>query len=657
MSKTRLGKGGIRARSITRLIFLIFLALCFSRFSTPCLAEKQEKQTVITSDTLEYSIKTSTYFATGNVNVQSDGTTVEADEMTYNEQTGDITAIGSVKYKDPVASIQASRAELNINTKTGRLYDAEILFVEDNYHIYGRQIEKKGDIYYVSPEASFTTCDGPVPAWCFKGRDINLTAGKEIKARDVSFRIKDVPVLYVPYIKLPLLSERQTGFLIPSLGYSNTRGTSVRVPFFWAISGNRDATFIMDFYSKRGFGEGLEYRYIKPGDVNGTMWLYHIRDTSLDKDFFEMKASHKQRNPSGLGGYLNINYVNEKDFFREFELELETRSNRFLESTGEISLPLTNSRLYLLAQYLVDLKSGTDTPPQKLPEAGFVIHPTKLGDFWVSATAAFSNFWRDEGVFGQRLDIYPRIVHMFGQDVVVTQNLGVLGSAYSLHRSEDDFLHRENFDYTAVAKTRLFKKYMSFTHILEPSVSYRFISDRDEAPLFDSTELIQKTSEIELSLLNRLIDEKGEFIVMKVSQAYDTYLHDRPFLPLKLQVGIRRPILLRFDASYDVHRGELESINSDLFVKVSLATLLVGQRYNRFNDISTIVAGVGIRPFKTISLGGRAWYDAEEQEVREIAVNMRYDQKCWGLYMEFYKRPGDFTAAVMFDLKGISGAL
>jgi LPS-assembly protein len=654
MRIARGGKGEARARLTTYHIFLVILIVYCFLTDSPCLAAEE---TIITSDTLEYSKKTSTYVATGNVKVQREDTTIEADEMIYNEQTGDVTAIGSVKYTDPTVSIQASRVELNLNSKKGKLYDAEILFPEDNYHVAGGEIEKRGETYYVSPDARFTTCDGPIPAWCFKGKDINLNVGKEIKARDVSFRINDVPVLYIPYMKASLLSERQTGFLIPSVGYSNTRGASVRVPFFWAISNDRDATFILDFYSKRGIGEGIEYRYIKPDDVTGTLWLYHIRDTSLKKDFFEMKASHEQRSPSGLGGYLNINYVNEKDFFREFELELETRSNRFLESTGEVSLPLTNSRLYLLAQYWVDLKEESDPPSQKLPEAGFVVHPTSLGDFWVSATATFSNFWRDEGVFGQRFDVYPQILYMFGKDVVVTQNLGVRGSAYSLYRSEDDFIHRENLEYAIVANTRLFKKYTSFTHILEPSISYHLITDSDEAPLFDSTELLKKTSEIELSLLNRFIDERGEFMVMRVSQAYDTHLEDRPFLPLKLEVGIRRLLSLRFDASYDVHEGELESVNSDLSLKVSQIKFSVGQRYNRRDDISTYVVGIGLSPFKVLSLGGRVWYDADEREVREFAVNMRYDQKCWGVYMEFYKRPGDFTAAVMFDLKGISGAL
>lgn len=650
-----------RARSITHgakrvesLLYKVCIINIFSclLFFTYCLAEEQ---TIITADNLEYSKKTSTYVATGNVKVQRDDMLIEADEMEYNEQTGDVIAIGSVKYTDATVSFQASRVELNINSKTGKFYDAEILFIADNYRIAGREIEKKGEKHYVSPEARFTTCDGPKPEWCFEGKDVDLIVGEELKAKGVSFRIMDIPLLYAPYLKAPFLTERQTGFLIPSAGYSDKRGVMLRVPFYWAISEDSDATFIADVYTEIGIGQGVEYRYVKPKDTSGIWWLYHIRDNNDKKKYFEMKATHEQRSSDSLGGFLNINYVNEKDFFRKFELDLETRTNRFLESTGEISLPLTNSRLYLLAQYWVDLKEEETIPPaQKLPEGGFVIHPTNLGDFWLSATTTVANFWRDEGVYGQRIDIYPQMLYMFGSDVVVTQKLGARGAAYALHRSEDDFIQRANLEYAIVTNTRLFKQYKTFTHVLEPSISYHFISDSDDAPLFDSTELFKKTSQIELSLLNRFIDRRGEFMVMKLSQAYDTYDHEKPFLPLTLEVGLRRPLALRLDASYDVHEGEIESVNSDLFLTVFQANLSLGQRYNKSDDILTFVGGIGFSPVKSLSVGGRIWYDAKEKDIQEVAVNMRYKRKCWGLHMEFIKSPGDLTFLFMFDLQGIT---
>ena len=42
-------------------------------------------------------------------------------------------------------------------------------------------------------------------------------------ARGVTFRVKDVPVLYVPYFVFPANTQRQSGFLLPRVGYSNRR--------------------------------------------------------------------------------------------------------------------------------------------------------------------------------------------------------------------------------------------------------------------------------------------------------------------------------------------------------------------------------------------------------------------------------------------------
>jgi LPS-assembly protein len=644
-----------KSKKYKKIIFIIILLTAYCLlFTVYCFAEEQ---TTITSDTLEYSKETGTYYAKGNVNIKKNDIRIEADEIQYNEKTSDAIATGSVKYYDPDTSITASRAELNLEKKTGTLYDAEILFKKDNYRIKGKEIDKRSEKYYFSPEATFTTCDAPVPAWCFQGKNINAVTGEEIKADKVSFRIKDIPLLYIPYLRASLLNERQTGFLPPKLGYSNSRGGFIGIPFYWAISENQDATFKLDIYTKKGVGEGFEYRYVEPDNVKGNLWLYHIRDTSLDKDFFEIKASHEQRNAEGIGGFLDINYVNEKDFFREFEYNLEGRTNRFLQSTGEVTLPFTNSRLYLLSQYWVDLEGGSSDPPQRLPEVGFVLNPTKIGSFWVSAETSASNFWRDEGMHGQRLDVYPRISYETGSDVTFLQTLGLRETAYSLQEDQDSSLHRESLEYNILTHTRFIKRYGSFTHILEPSLGYTLITDSEDLPVFDSTELFKKTSTVELSLLNRFINSNGEFMIIKASQGLDTYLGDRPFLPFRLEIGIRRPVSLRLDTSYDVRTGKLESINSDLGMNLYNTMVSIGQRYNRQDDISTYVVGIGLHPFKSLYTEGRIWYDENENRLSDISLKIIYSGQCWGMNMTLVKRPGDFTAAVMFELKGVSKGL
>jgi LPS-assembly protein len=637
------------------IFFAILLpTIHFSLFTDFCYAKEE---TVITSETLEYFEDTSTYVAKGSVKVSSEDKTIESDEMTYNVQTSDVIATGNVRYDDAETVFIASKMELNLERETGRLYDAEILFKTDNYHVSGKEIEKRGEKSYFAPEATFSTCDEPTPAWSFKGKDVDLLVGERLKAKHVSFHIKDVPALYAPYFVLPFQTERETGFLMPIIDYSSSRGVHINIPFFWAISENKDATVILDMYTKRGIGEGLEYRYIEPSGTKGNWWLYHIKDTELNKDFLEVRSLHEQRSKEGLGGYLSINYVNREDFYRQFSPYLEIRTLRFLQSTGEISLPLKNSRMYLLSQYWIDLEGGMRPPPQRLPEAGYVLNPTKAGPFWFSGTATVTNFWRDEDVIGQRLDIYPRILYKLGNEIVLTQALGFRETVYSLHRSEESSPHREAIEYSAVAHTSLIKRYNSITHVIEPSIGYTLITDSENLSLFDSTELFKKTSTVELSLINRFFNKGREFVILRASQAFDANLGDRPFLPFKLEVGIKRPVSLRIDTTYDVHEGKLDSINSDLRFSVSKGVILAGQRYNRLEDVIFYKAGFELTPYKPWYVRGNIWYDAEQKKVGDITLDLRYSGQCWGVNMGFVKRPHDYTFSVMFELKGISKGL
>lgn len=389
--------------------------------------------------------------------------------------------------------------------------------------------------------------------------------------------------------------------------------------------------------------------------MKGNWWLYHIEDTELHENFYEVKALHEQRSADGIGGFLSLNIVNEKDFYREFSPRLDIRTNRFLESTGEISSPFTNSRVYLLSQYWIDLKENSTPAAEKLPEAGYVLYPSKIGQFWFSTTATLSNFWRNEGVYGQRLDIFPNLSYRVGSDVVVLQTLGLRETAYSLHGGEDNSPHRESVDYNIVAQTRLLKKYEHFTHVLEPSIGYHLITGSESLPIFDSTEVFSKTSEIELSLLNRFINDSGEFMVLRASQGFDSEKGDRPSLPFRLEVGIKKPLSLRMDASYDVNTGRLENINSGVSVKLWKTTISAGQSYDRQNSVNFYTAGVGINPYKPLFAEAKLWYDAKQKELGEFSLDIKYVSQCWGLNMQVTKRPGDFSVAFMFELKGLGG--
>ena len=647
-------------------VFLI-LILCSPLFTSHCNAG--DTDIVITSDTLEYFSETKKCVVKGSVKVEREDATIEADEMVYFEETGDVTATGNIRYDDPQTFFTAKNAEMNMEKKTGKLYDADIFIKDDNYYLKGAVIERKAENeFYSRDETNVTTCDGPVAAWCFRGKEMNLLVNDQFTGRDVSFLVKDVPLFYSPYLWAPINKDRKTGFLIPAVSNSNKRGLGISIPFFWAIAENRDATFIVDAYSRQGIGTGMEYRYIEPGGIRSAWWLYHIRDQNLKRDFTEFRALHDDRSSGGIGLFLNANVVSEKDYYREIVThkdlydeinpDKEKQLKRFLETTAELNIPFNNARAYLLAQYWQDLKYATGDVPQKLPEIGFVMNYTRLGSFLISAEAAAANLWRKDGVSARRLTVYPTVLHSIGSDVVLSQIVAARGTAYDYYNDAGSNSNNERlvFEYDGNIHARFIKRYDSFTHIIEPTIRYHYISDsaNDYQYTFDEWELHGKTSRVELSLLNRFLVKGKELVTARITQPLDINNGDRPFSPLEFELGTQKPVPAKVSVSYDVNTGQIQTVSSDIKVLFSNASLSVGQRYNRPEDIMVYRAGVEVQPVKPIQAGLEVRYDAKGEGLRQVGAYVQYTSQCWGVRIEAVKKPGDFSVQVKFDLFGVT---
>lgn len=649
---------------ILGIIFFVFLFIPYG-----------VRATEIVADHLEYLGQEYKYIATGNVQIKRDDATLKADRIILYDKTSDAEAIGNVRYEDDKAIIITEKAEINIDNKTGRLYNALIFFKEGNYWITGNNLKKISENHYYANEATFTTCnpketdlslvkDNVSPLektdWCFKGSNVDILLGERLTANNVTYRIRGFPVLYTPYLWAPVQRERHTGFLFPVLGISNKKGFQFSPSFFWAIDENRDATFYVDIFTKRGIGKGIEYRYL---DFNGkgNFYAYHIRDRELKKDFFELRA-YNEYHDSYIKSFLDINYVNHDDFFKEYSPQRDIRISRFLQSSGEVEFSLENSRLYILGQYWRDLKSEESVIPQRLPEIGYFLKPTKIEPFLFSMKADISNFYRKEGERGQRLDINPKISYLIGDQIRLFQAISLRESIYNLTRSNDfdSFMHRESFEYSAILTTRFLKRYGSFLHIIEPSLSYRFIPKTKALPLFDSIELFNNQSLAEFSIYNQFVFDRAT-LYLRLTQPYDFNQEDsRSLLPTKLEASINGPLRIRADMTYNFDKKRMETINSELGLNIFKDTIIsIGERYDRFNKILFYKASIDSVLSKKLSMGASLWYDAKEKGLRDSQLRVRYEEQCWTTNIILSRRPGDETRPVeynfivLLELKGI----
>lgn len=649
-----------------------------------CLLPDLSWATTITADHMEHFQEEDKYVATGNVRIEKEGTVLIADRVILYKKTSETEASGNVIYEDNETFINTERADLNLDSKTGKLYNALIFFKKGNYWVNGENMRKIKEDHYYATAATLTTCDSDAfsnPDWCFKGSNVDIIVGKKLTADNVTYRVKGLPILYSPYLWTPVKTERETGFLFPIIGNSSQKGFQFSPAFFWAIDDNKDATFYMDYYAKRGVGKGMEYRYLD-FDNGGRWYAYHLNDTKLKRNFYEFKGAHEHK-IGDITGFVDINYVNHEEFYREDFVSKEDvqrrdlRIQRFLQSTGEVSAPLPDGRLYLLGQQWIDLKEGHTAVPKRLPEFGYVVNPTNIGPLMFTMNSSAVNFYRQRESRGQRLDINPTLSYSFGETVPIFQSLSLRETAYSLENapSYKSSPHRETFEYRANALTRFVKRYESFSHIIEPSISYAFIPETHPLPTFDSVELFDKTSVASLSLYNT-IAFKTLSLVAGFSQPFDFNAGDRPVSPTTINASLSgsfdtaynpktgkvepvNPFNLNFDVSYNSNTGRADTVNSSLNVKVMEKTSLsLGERYSNADEKYYTNFGITSEITKKISINANFWHDSK-MGLRDTSINTIYSEQCWALNLSLARRPGystrpsEYSLMVFVELKGI----
>ena len=139
-------------------------------------------------------------------------------------------------------------------------------------------IRRTGDKTYYAEEAKVTTCDADRPVWSFSVRKLSVVLEGYATGKDAKFRLGGVPVLYLPFAVLPVMSERQSGFLLPSYGQHKAGGTVVEAPFYWAMSNYADATLYQTVLSNRGYMQGAEFRHLGHNEAAANFRFFYLND-------------------------------------------------------------------------------------------------------------------------------------------------------------------------------------------------------------------------------------------------------------------------------------------------------------------------------------------------------------------------------------------
>ncbi|HEY4485025.1 MAG TPA: LPS assembly protein LptD, partial [Nitrospiria bacterium] len=537
--------------------------------------------------------------------------------------------------------------------------------------------------------------------------------GQYLVARGVVFTIKDIPVFYTPYLILPIKTERQSGLLIPRMGYSTRDGLRFNESFFWAIGPSQDATFSLDYRSMRGIGGGVEYRYKISRGSEGELRFNVFEDRQTLSRRTETEFRHTQRFSEDFQARLDVHLVNDNSRLRDLSDTTEDRTRQSLVSNFIVFRRWEMQEVYLLARWTRDLLDTTRSTLQVLPQAGYTLREIRLGPLplYASLDATAVHFWREEEdqaaglIRAVRLDAFPRFwMTMRAGPVTLKPGFGYRETWYSRDLASDLPAHRGVEVLSLAAATRFSRLFgassgRSLLHVVEPSVVYEYVPYRDQSrlPHFDEADQLPRKNHLTYSLANRLVAENStdpaapvrrEWVYWKLSQAYD--LHEvrtrndpgpsRPFSNFRSQATLRpfEPAALNLDAFYNPYRKETVTFNSDLRLHAGrIGSVSVGQRYSRegvvtprgdvFNPespedrafwysesgplIRFLTGAAGVALGEHLALAARAYYDLAARSFAELDYGLEYSGQCWGFTLTYQDLPDRNQVSFMITLR------
>jgi LPS-assembly protein len=269
---------------------------------------------------------------TGNAYLYREKEVLKADVIVINTEFNTAHAEGRIQYQYGDYYIRADSMDFDMKAKTGTIINGYIS--NGKFALRGARIDQVEPDHFKVKDYEYSTCYDCPNAWAMTGDNVDMTIEGYVYINDFTFKIKDAPFFWFPYMVLPLKTKRQTGFLFPKFGKTSDYGYYVVEPFYWAINPSADMTFGIGDYSERGARFEWEGRYALSPRSQGTANVYFIRDSEISPLYFRWasKAAITQELPAKIELKLNLNEVSDGNYPIRYANDIAGRQQPVLTS-------------------------------------------------------------------------------------------------------------------------------------------------------------------------------------------------------------------------------------------------------------------------------------------------------------------------------------
>jgi len=473
-------------------------------------SEAEQKPTqepsVLKADTIDGDQDTSIITAIGNVELTKGTSVVYSDKISYDKNNNLVKASGNIKMKDAqFGRLRAKEAQGKDDLSQGFFIDSTLV-LQDGSYLTSPQAERKtlqitvlqNPVYSICPNPAISVDDSlagkRTDLISIKSSTATIDQNKKtITAKHAFFRIYDIPILYTPYIRLPISdNKRKTGFLSPSYIKNNRFGVGFITPFFIDIAPNADLTIAPKIYlSNNQLTINSDFRHmVKYGEYNVN---FEISDNKLTSNTDKLVVNRTKKEyrflTTGEGKFVfdknlsakyKINYLGDRNYLRDYNY------NFLAYTLSEGNLDYADGRTYYGAN-LIKIQELANVEQEKTGPlaSNFNSYNETKPLFFKEKLALGSNFTlleREDGLQYRRLSLTPEIKVPFNvKGNLFNINAKVQSDLYSLENNFTKSERNNNFnstqtnykpEFSATWRLPLIQKLKSNSFLLEPIASF-----------------------------------------------------------------------------------------------------------------------------------------------------------------------------------------
>lgn len=505
--------------------------------------DKSDAPTFIGAKASRYEQETQVATLAGDVVMRQGSMQVEAQEASLYQAENRGELNGNVRMRDNGALIVGDHAQVQLDTGAAQIDNAEYVMHKSRIRGNALYAKRAENAIIRLKDGTYTTCEPDSNAWQLRGNNITLNPATGFgTATNATLRVKNIPILYTPYIYFPIDDRRQSGFLPPSFSSGGESGFTLVTPYYFNLAPNYDATLYPRYMTKRGLLMEGEFRYLtksSEGQVGGAYLNDDNDERSKQTDFEKTRWMLNWQHKGGLDSRVmtEVDYTDISDpyYFQDLQTDqIGVERRDALNQQGAVSYrgDNYNARLNLQAYKLATISQIT--PYNRLPQITFngslPYHPGGLNFAYDTEAVRFDrdletgNFIDKDGVTttprldtnvkgltranGTRLNVAPSVsLPMTASYGYITPKLKYAYTKYDLdldgtgkqdmvragqtfNSSQDRSVPIASVDSGLYfdRATQWFGK--NYNQTLEPRLFYLYVPEKDQSdiPVFDTSE-------------------------------------------------------------------------------------------------------------------------------------------------------------------------